>query len=69
MGPLETIDLNARGGLAEYCDRYGPLIWRIQQQTTPLKWGAPLVDKLHVARRAELPANVQTYSRNGAMAV
>jgi 3-hydroxyacyl-CoA dehydrogenase len=25
MGPLETIDLNAPVGLADYCDRYGPL--------------------------------------------
>jgi L-gulonate 3-dehydrogenase len=59
MGPLETIDLNAPGGLADYCERYGPLIGRIQQQATPLPWDAPLVDKLHAARRAELPANMQ----------
>ena len=25
MGPFETIDLNAPGGLADYCERYGPL--------------------------------------------
>jgi 3-hydroxyacyl-CoA dehydrogenase len=60
MGPLETIDLNAPNGLADYCERYGPLIWQIQQQATPLKWDAPLVDKLHAARRAELPANMQS---------
>ena len=28
MGPLETIDLNAPGGLTDYCDRYGPLYRR-----------------------------------------
>jgi 3-hydroxyacyl-CoA dehydrogenase len=59
MGPLETIDLNAPGGLADYCERYGPLIGRIQEQATPLPWDPPLVQKLHAARRAELPANMQ----------
>ncbi len=59
MGPLETIDLNAPGGLADYCNRYGPLYATMQQQMTPLEWDAALVDRLHAARRAELPANMQ----------
>ncbi len=59
MGPLETIDLNAPGGLRDYCERYGPLMWQIQQQMKPLKWDAPLIDKLNEARRAELPLNMQ----------
>ena len=59
MGPLETIDLNAPGGLADYCDRYGPLYATMQQQMTPLEWDAALVGKLQDARRAELPANMQ----------
>jgi 3-hydroxyacyl-CoA dehydrogenase len=59
MGPLETIDLNAPGGLADYCHRYGPLYATMQQQMTPLDWDQPLVDRLHAARRAELPANMQ----------
>jgi L-gulonate 3-dehydrogenase len=59
MGPLETIDLNAPGGLADYCDRYGPLYAKMQEQMTPLKWDAALVGKLQAARRAELPANMQ----------
>jgi L-gulonate 3-dehydrogenase len=45
MGPLETIDLNAPGGLRDYCERYAPLMWQI--------------DKLNTARRAELPLNMQ----------
>jgi L-gulonate 3-dehydrogenase len=30
MGPFETIDLNAQGGIADYCDKLGPCIttWR-----------------------------------------
>jgi L-gulonate 3-dehydrogenase len=59
MGPLETIDLNAPGGLADYCDRYGPLYAKMQGQMTPLEWDAALVGKLQDARRAELPANMQ----------
>jgi 3-hydroxyacyl-CoA dehydrogenase len=59
MGPLETIDLNAPGGLADYCDRYGPLYAAMQQQMKPMVWSAALVERLHAARRAELPTNMQ----------
>jgi 3-hydroxyacyl-CoA dehydrogenase len=58
MGPLETIDLNAPGGLADYCSRYGGLYAELQQQMTPHEWDADLVEKLHASRRAELPANM-----------
>ncbi|MBS0642479.1 MAG: 3-hydroxyacyl-CoA dehydrogenase [Acetobacteraceae bacterium] len=59
MGPLETIDLNAPGGLEDYCNRYGPLYATMQQQMMPLAWDDDLVGRLHAARRAELPANMQ----------
>jgi 3-hydroxyacyl-CoA dehydrogenase len=59
MGPLETIDLNAPGGLADYCNRYGPLYATMQQQMQPLEWSTDLVDRLQAARRAELPTNMQ----------
>jgi 3-hydroxyacyl-CoA dehydrogenase len=59
MGPLETIDLNAPGGLKDYCERYGPLYWQLQQQMTPRAWDAALIDRLNAARRAELQANLQ----------
>ena len=58
MGPLETIDLNAPGGLKDYCDRYGPLYWALQEQATPMKWDDALVTRLHEARRDELPLNM-----------
>src|ERR1700722_16948619 len=35
MGPFETIDLNAPGGLADYCARYGALYNEGQQEMTP----------------------------------
>jgi 3-hydroxyacyl-CoA dehydrogenase len=59
MGPLETIDLNAPGGLRDYCERYGPLYAELQSQMTPREWDATLIDRLHSARRSELPANMQ----------
>jgi L-gulonate 3-dehydrogenase len=58
MGPLETIDLNAPGGLKDYCDRYGPLYAKLQEQATPLRWDDALVNRLHDARREELPLNM-----------
>ena len=58
MGPLETIDLNAPGGLKDYCDRYGPLYAKMQDQAKPLAWDDALVDRLHAARREELPLNM-----------
>jgi L-gulonate 3-dehydrogenase len=59
MGPLETIDLNAPGGLADYCNRYGPLYAKMQEQMKPLAWSTELVDRLHAASRAQFPANMQ----------
>jgi L-gulonate 3-dehydrogenase len=59
MGPLETIDLNAPGGLKDYCERYGPLYAELQKQMTPREWNATLIDRLQAARRSELPANMQ----------
>jgi L-gulonate 3-dehydrogenase len=58
MGPFETIDLNAPGGLADYCARYDGLYADLQRQMTPREWDAELVGKLEAARREELPRNL-----------
>jgi 3-hydroxyacyl-CoA dehydrogenase len=58
MGPLETIDLNAPDGLRDYCNRYGPLYAKLQEQAVPLQWDEALVNRLHAARRDELPMNM-----------
>ena len=58
MGPLETIDLNAPGGLKDYCNLYGPLYAKLQEQAVPLQWDEALVNRLHEARRDELPLNM-----------
>ena len=58
MGPFETIDLNAPGGLADYCERYGPLYADLQKQMKPRKWTPKLIAQLEAARREELPRNL-----------
>jgi 3-hydroxyacyl-CoA dehydrogenase len=55
MGPFETIDLNAPGGIRDYCARYGPLYLDIATQAQPRAWEQPLVDKLEAERQQELP--------------
>lgn len=57
MGPLETIDLNAPGGIRDYCGRYGPLYLDIAKQAEPRVWNDALLDKLEQERLQELPAS------------
>lgn len=56
MGPFETIDLNAPGGLADYCARYGASLGDLLAQMTPRPWSPGLVARLEAERRAALPA-------------
>jgi L-gulonate 3-dehydrogenase len=57
MGPFETIDLNAPGGIADYIGRYGAAYAEMAQTAgAPRPWSAALVAKLEAARRASLPA-------------
>lgn len=56
MGPFETIDLNAPGGIADYLRRYGPLYQTIEGEHGPLAWTADaLLGKVDAERRAVLP--------------
>jgi L-gulonate 3-dehydrogenase len=57
MGPFETIDLNAPGGIADYLRRYGSLYQAIERSKAPLDWTDPaLIAKVEAERRAALPA-------------
>ena len=57
MGPLETIDLNAPGGIADYLRRYGPLYQAIEGEHGPLDWtGDALLRQVDAERRAVLPS-------------
>ena len=56
MGPFETIDLNAPGGISDYCARYGGLYQSIgQDQCETPEWSASLVAALEQERREQLP--------------
>ena len=49
MGPFETIELNAPGGIPDYCARYGETLYRTSAEpVTPELWG-----KDNVARAVE----------------
>lgn len=44
IGPFETINLNAPGGVADYAGRYGDAMYRIAEtQTKPLHWAGDLL--------------------------
>jgi L-gulonate 3-dehydrogenase len=56
MGPFETIDLNAPGGVVDYIKRYGPLYLDLaRSQADPRPWTEELAHKLETARSDLLP--------------
>ncbi|MBK1699124.1 3-hydroxyacyl-CoA dehydrogenase [Rhodovibrio salinarum] len=61
MGPFETIDLNAPGGLADYAARYGPLYETLgQEQADPRPWQHSTVQQLEAERRQHLAGDALT---------
>jgi L-gulonate 3-dehydrogenase len=58
MGPFETIDLNAPGGLRDYCRRYGPIYQALRESPPdPAPWSEELVAALDACRREAVPAD------------
>ena len=57
MGPFETIDLNAPGGMVDYCERYGELYYEMAQTQLPRRWDEALVRRIERERRQRLPAS------------
>jgi L-gulonate 3-dehydrogenase len=57
MGPFETIDLNAPGGIVDYCARYGELYYEMAQTQPPRRWDEALVRRIERERRQRLPAS------------
>ena len=56
MGPFETIDLNAPGGIRDYVDRYQGLyenLWSQMQRR--VDWGGDVLSPIERERRAKLP--------------
>lgn len=56
MGPFETIDLNAPGGVTDYVARYAELYQKIRDEAAPdPNWTGPVLDKIETDRRDRLP--------------
>lgn len=65
MGPFETIDLNAPGGVADYAMRLGGLYHSIAASTQQHHvWGADLIKQVEHQRRKVLPASDLETRRN-----
>ena len=55
MGPFETIDLNAPGGVRDYVARYHGIYDKLfPQQTRRADWEGPVIDTIETARQARL---------------
>src|SRR6185436_10075002 len=50
MGPFETIDLNAPGGVADYAARYGPVLYGMMKDVRHEPWDDELVAKIERER-------------------
>jgi L-gulonate 3-dehydrogenase len=55
MGPFETIDLNAPGGVADYAQRYGPIYYGMMKDVKTEPWDEELIAKVEKARREVMP--------------
>ena len=58
MGPFETIDLNAPGGIRDYCERYQGIYSNIfPQMQRRVDWAGAVMDTIEPERRKSLPAS------------
>lgn len=57
MGPLETIDLNAPGGVADYASRYGGMYRSIADTRVPFTWSEETIARLDAERRQQLASD------------
>ena len=58
MGPFQTIDLNAKSGIAEYCRNLGPMYYSLaQEQANPRPWASGLVRTIERDLRQTTPAH------------
>ena len=56
MGPFQTIDLNAKTGIAEYCRNFGPMYYGLaKDQADPRPWATALVDIVEEQLREKTP--------------
>ncbi len=55
MGPFETIDLNAPGGVSDYAARYGLVLYGMMKDVKHEPWDDELVAKIEGERRKLMP--------------
>jgi 3-hydroxyacyl-CoA dehydrogenase len=55
MGPFETIDLNAPGGVPDYAARYGPKWHGMMKDVRYEPWDSALIAKVEAERRKLMP--------------
>jgi L-gulonate 3-dehydrogenase len=55
MGPFETIDLNAPGGVRDYAARYGGVLYETMSSVRYRPWDDALIGKIDAERRRVLP--------------
>lgn len=55
MGPFETIDLNAPGGLVDYAARFGPTYREVAAGAVAFDWDEATVAAADAERRSQLP--------------
>jgi 3-hydroxyacyl-CoA dehydrogenase len=55
MGPFETIDLNAPGGIPDYAQRYGAVLRGMMGNVKTDPWDDALVAKVEAERRRAMP--------------
>ena len=60
MGPFETIDLNAPGGVPDYAARYGPMLYEMMSNIRCEPWDEALIAKINAERRRLLPQDEHT---------
>ena len=58
MGPMETIDLNAPGGIRDYLERFGPSFGEIAQEQTEMRpWNSDKYKHLEQDRRTVMKSD------------
>ena len=55
MGPFETIDLNAPGGVPDYAARYGPMLYEMMREVRHEPWDEALISRIDAQRLRLLP--------------
>jgi 3-hydroxyacyl-CoA dehydrogenase len=65
MGPFETIDLNAQGGVSDYCRKLGPMYYDLaKEQAQARPWSENLISTVEGECRSKTPTH-QLENRKG----